>query len=383
MFKFLANSEHPSLGPHLYLLGLTGIWQPDQKTHVTRLKMFIFYVIVVFFSSQYIKCIFDLKKESLQLILQYAPFHLGIVKACFFRKECETWDLLINYLSQVERKQIEEQEPKMIKIMQNYIRCNRRVTYFFWALAFFSNFSIFSEPYVKNRIIENGTSIYLHIFDGFIPFSSEPPGYYVSMAIQTILGHVVSAYVIGWDTMVASIMIFFAGQLKIARMYATEVVKPDALETHRNIANCHKFHVELVKYQKTFNGLLSPVMFVYLIVISVNLGVCIIQIVEVQDDLAMLMSSCLFVVACLIQLLLFYWFSNEATEESLKVGYGAFESDWVKCDKAIQKEIHLLGLILSKRLVFKAGPFNEMSLTTFVSILRTSYSFYTLLDKTN
>nr|WCC57362.1 odorant receptor 27 [Papilio dardanus] len=383
MFKFLVNSKHPSLRPHLYLLGLTGIWHPEQKTLASRFKTLIFYIIVSFFASQYIKYIFDLKKESLELILQYAPFHLGIVKACFFKKQYETWALLINYLSKVENKQIVEEEKNILKIMKNYIRCNRRVTYFFWALAFFSNFSIFSEPYIKNKVIENGTSIYLNIFDGFIPFSREPPGYYVSMAIQTILGHIVSAYVIGWDTMVASIMIFFAGQLNISGMYATEVVKPDAVETHRNIANCHKFHIELVKYQKMFNDLISPVMFVYLIVISVNLGVCIIQIVEVQDDLAMLISSCLFVVACLIQLLLFYWFSNEVTEESLKVSYGAFESDWVNCGKAIKKEIHLLGLTLSKRLVFKAGPFNEMSLTTFVYILRTSYSFYTLLNKTN
>nr|WCC57547.1 odorant receptor 27 [Papilio memnon] len=383
MFKFLTNSKHPSLGPHLYLLGLTGIWQPDEKTQLTRLKMFIFYIIVAFFSSQYMKCIFHLNIESIQLILQYAPFHLGIVKACFFRKESETWSLLINYLSQVECKQIEGNEKKMIKIMENYIRRNRRVTYFFWALAFFSNFSIFSEPYAKNRIIKNGTSTYLNIFDGFVPFGREPPGYYISMAIQTVLGHIVSAYVIGWDTMVASIMIFFAGQLKISRLHATEVVKSDVVETRRNIAYCHKFHVELVKYQKMFNGLISPVMFVYLIVISVNLGVCIIQIVEVQDDLPMLISSCLFVVACLIQLLLFYWFSNEVTEESLKVSYGTFVSDWVKCDNAVQKEIHLLGLTLSNRLVFKAGPFNEMSLTTFVFILRTSYSFYTLLNETN
>nr|WCC57613.1 odorant receptor 27 [Papilio polytes] len=383
MFKFLTNSKHPSLGPHLYLLGLTGIWQPDEKTQFTRLKMIIFYIIVAFFSSQYMKCILYPKIESIQLILQYVPFHLGIVKACYFRRESKTWSSLVNFLSQVECKQIEGKEEKMITIVESYIQRNRRITYFFWALAFFSNFSIFSEPYAKNRIIENGTSIYLNIFDGFVPFGGEPPGYYISMAIQTILGHIVSAYVIGWDTMVASIMIFFAGQLKMSRSHAKEVVKSDTVETHRSIANCHKFHVELVKHQRIFNGLISQVMFVYLIVISVNLGVCIIQIVEVQDDLAMLISSCLFVVACLIQLLLFYWFSNEVTEESLKVSYGVFESDWVKCDKLIQKEIHLLGLTLSNRLVFKAGPFNEMSLTTFVFILRTSYSFYTLLNKTN
>lgn len=89
------------------------------------------------------------------------------------------------------------------------------------------------------------------------------------------------------------------------------------------------------------------------------------------------------------------------------VSYGIFESDWVKMDAKFLKEVSLLQMVTSKRLVFRAGPFNEMSLTTFVAvsvsnyvgylllticwdcfirfilqILRASYSFYTLLDRT-
>ncbi|CAH2075019.1 unnamed protein product, partial [Iphiclides podalirius] len=245
MFKFLESPHNPSLGPHLWLLGSTGLWHPNISKAV-RFKLFLFYVTVLFFFTQYLKCANDFQAESLQLILQYAPFHMGIVKSCFFQKQYKTWASLVDYLSSVELEQLEVKENRVIGIMKDYIARNRRITYFFWALAFFSNFSIFSEPYRKNHAVENGTSVYLNIFNGFTPFSGEPPGYYGAMAVQTVLGHIVSAYVVGWDTMVVSIMIFFAGQLKITRLYCMGVVQPkNSDDSHRSIAKCHKFYIQL------------------------------------------------------------------------------------------------------------------------------------------
>uniref|UniRef100_A0A0K8TUS0 Odorant receptor n=1 Tax=Epiphyas postvittana TaxID=65032 RepID=A0A0K8TUS0_EPIPO len=384
IFKFLEDFEHPSVGPHLRLLSLTGQWHPDQDSISTRLKLAIFFITVILFCSQYVKCFVHIEISSLLLILQYAPFHMGILKTTFFQKDYSKWEELIGYMSSTERTQLREDESEVKPVMENYIKRSRRVTYFFWALAFFSNFSIFSEPYPKNQAVENGTIVYVKIFNFFTPFNQDaPPGYYVSMAIQTVLGHIVSAYVVAWDTLVVSTMIFFAGQLKISRIYCVRIIAAGSMEqNHRNIVACHQFHSSLIKYQQLFNSLISSVMFVYLVVVSVNLGVCIIQLSQSKDDLAALMASVLFVVACLIQLLIFYWYGSQVTEESVLVSYGIFESNWVEMDAKLLKEVTLLQLATSKRLVFRAGPFNEMSLTTFVAILRSSYSFYTLLNET-
>nr|CUQ99415.1 Olfactory receptor 35 [Manduca sexta] len=383
ILSFLEDPRYPSVGPHIRLLSLTGLWHPDLKSPKSRFKIIIFLVTVAFFLSQYVKCIIKFNTDDLKLILQYAPSHMGIIKTCLFQKDYKIWEELIDFISSVELKQISRKDENLDKVMKAYIRRNRRVSYFFWALAFFSNFSIFTEPYQKNNFNVNGTSTYLYIFDGYTPFSREPNGYYFSMCIQTMLGHIVSAYVIAWDTLVVSIMIFFAGQLKITRLYCTRMITANNEESHRNIAECHRFHTSLVKYQKTFNCLISSVMFVYLVVISVNLGVCIKQIAEIEDDLPTLVSSCVFLMACLIQLLLFYWHSNEVTIESDLVSYSTFQSNWAQSNKNIQKEVALLALTTRKKLVFRAGPFNVMSLSTFVSILRASYSFYTLLKGTN
>ncbi|XP_059061370.1 odorant receptor Or2-like [Achroia grisella] len=383
LLKFLEDPRYPSVGPHLRFLGLIGLWRP-KNSNFKRFKQFHFYVTILFFCSQYVKCLISMNSDSVMLILKYAPFHLGIAKSCYFRKDCKEWEKFIDFMSSIERKQLAKKDEEYEVILKEYIKRSRRVTYFFWGLAFFSNFSIFSEPYQYNQIVENGTSIYQHIFDGYTPFSWEPPGYYASMAIETVLGLTVSAYVITWDTLVVTMMIFFAGQLKITRLKCVQTIDLSSRsKSHENIVKCHIFYKDLIKYQKKFNSLISASMFIYLVVISVNLGVCIIQIAKIEDDLGTLISSCEFVLACLIQLLLFYWHANEVTEESKLVSYGTFESDWVDSDKKLQKEVALLGLTTTKIFVFKAGPFNVMSLATFISILRGSYSFFTLLSETN
>nr|ALM26225.1 odorant receptor 35 [Athetis dissimilis] len=282
--KFLEDPEYPSVGPHLKLLGFTGLWHPNPKSTIGRLKHLLFYVTITFFFSQYIKCFVNFNSDSLKLILQYAPFHMGILKSCFFQKDYKKWQHLIDFASSVERRQLAKNDQAQNEIIHSYINRNRKVSYFFWALAFFSNFSIFSEPYQKNQVNVNGTSIYTHLFDYYIPFSSEPPGYYISMSIQTILGHIVSAYVVGWDTLVVSIMIFFAGQLKITCLYCKMMIDAaNVNKSHNNIAECHRFHTTLIEYTRLFNALISPVMFVYLVLISVNLGVIIIQIAQVMS----------------------------------------------------------------------------------------------------
>lgn len=50
------------------------------------------------------------------------------------------------------------------------------------------------------------------------------------------------------------------------------------------------------------------------------------------------------------------------------MSYSTFESNWPVADKKIRREVALLGLTTEKILVFTAGPFNEMSLATFIGV---------------
>lgn len=283
LLQLLEDPEHPCLGPILRMQSFVGLWHPDLKPLKPRLKLIFFYIIIAFFFSQYIKCAIHFNPESIKLILQYAPFHIGVVKACLFQKDYKSWEELVQFISSVERKHTIEKDAELDRITKDYIRWSRRVTYFFVLLAFFSNITIFAEPYQKNQVTDNGTT-YLYLFDGYTSFQREPPAYYYSMFIQTVFGYMVSMYVVVWDMTTVTIMIFFVGQLRICSLFCSRVIDvQNAANSQINIAKCHEFHTMLVMYQKKFNILISPVMFLYLVIISVNLGVCIIQIAEVSN----------------------------------------------------------------------------------------------------
>lgn len=245
--RFVNDPKYPSVGPHLRLLGFVGLWDHGNKLIKTYFKKLLFLITVSFFCSQYIRCILLFNTGSLKLILLYAPFHLGIVKSCFFRYDYKIWKEILTFTATVEIQQLSKKDYEINEIIHEYINRNRRVTYFFWALALFSNFSIFSEPYQKNQIYENGTGVYMYMFDGYTPFDNVPPGYYYSMVIQTVLGYLVSAYIVGWDTLVVSVMIFFVGQLKVSQLYCSRMITKKSSESHQNISECHKFHTSLIK----------------------------------------------------------------------------------------------------------------------------------------
>ncbi|XP_063621005.1 odorant receptor 49b-like [Cydia splendana] len=384
MLKCLEDPEHPSAGPYLSFMNLTGNWHPNMELKSTRFKQMVYYITMTFFFSQYLKCVIGLDLSALLFILQTAPFHLGTPKTILFRKDYHLWEKMIDYMSRTELRQLSDEDEEVIDVMDEYIRKSRRAIYLYWFMAICCNISIFTEPYQKNQTVENGTDIYVPLFQFYVPFNQDvPPGYYYSMVLQTILGNIMSYYIVAWDSLVMSTFIFFAGQLKISRVYCTKVIDPESEErSHENIIKCHRFHTSIIEHQKLFQKLISSVMFIYLIVISINLGSCIIQISNASGDLPAMMAAMIFVFAILVQLLILYWFSNEVTVESLSVSSGILESKWITMDAKIQKEVALLQLTTSKRLFFKAGPCNEMSLDTFVAILKTSYSFFTLLKGT-
>ncbi|XP_063531924.1 odorant receptor 49b-like [Cydia strobilella] len=384
MLKCLEDPEHPSMGPFLRFINLTGNWHPNMELKSTQFKQLVFYITMTFFFSQYLKCVIGLSLSALLFILKTLPFHMGTPKSIYFRKDHHLWQKLIDYISRTERRQLSDEDEEVIDVMDEYIRKSRRVIYLFWLMAICCNISLFTEPYQKNQVVENGTDTYVPVFHFYVPFNQEvPPGYYYSMVLQTIVGNIMSSYVISWDSLVMPTLIFFAGQLKISRVYCTKAIDPESKErSHQNIIECHRFHTTLIKHQKLFQKLISSVMFIYLIAVSINLGSSIIDISNASGDLPAMMAAMLFVFGILVQLLIFYWFSNEVTEESLSVSSGIFESKWIIMDAKTQKEVALLQYTTSKRLCFKAGPCNDMSLSTFIAIIKTSYSFFTLLKET-
>lgn len=237
ILKFFEDPEYLPLAPNLNgLMGLSGLWHPNRSIG-TIIKHVLFCITVGLFLSQYIKGIIKFDYASLKIILQFAPFHLGVLKACHFHKNYKFWKDFITYTGTLEQKQLSEEDVN--KLVNNYINQNRYVTYFYWSMSFCTTVSMFSELY-QHPAEDN-----FALFDFYTPFRDQ---HYAYIALQITFGYIASAYVVGWDTLIVSIMIFFSGQLKIAKYYFKNVIDIDNKEiSHKNIVEFHQYYVTLIK----------------------------------------------------------------------------------------------------------------------------------------
>ncbi|KAF5289785.1 hypothetical protein FQA39_LY03702 [Lamprigera yunnana] len=80
--------------------------------------------------------------------------------------------------------------------------------------------------------------------------------------------------------------------------------------------------------------------------------------------------------------LLCYW-SHQVAHESFEVSKAAYRANFVGSDLKLQKSLALIITRSQRPVVLKAGKFFEISLPTFVWILRTSYSAFMVLKNVN
>ncbi|XP_030763199.1 odorant receptor 67a-like [Sitophilus oryzae] len=74
-------------------------------------------------------------------------------------------------------------------------------------------------------------------------------------------------------------------------------------------------------------------------------------------------------------------FSTKLTKKSENISTAAYTSDWLNGSTSFKKMLVLIILRSQKPMRFYAANFFELSLTTFVAILKASYSYFALMNK--
>ncbi|KAF2904132.1 hypothetical protein ILUMI_02043 [Ignelater luminosus] len=101
-----------------------------------------------------------------------------------------------------------------------------------------------------------------------------------------------------------------------------------------------------------------------------------------MNDMRMVKTVTDTVTALFPVLLLCFW-SQEVVYESQQVARAAVEGNLVGADLRFQKSLNLITVRSQRPIQLKAGKIIEISLPTFVSIVRASYSAFMVLRKVN
>ncbi|KAH0808229.1 hypothetical protein GEV33_014563 [Tenebrio molitor] len=88
--------------------------------------------------------------------------------------------------------------------------------------------------------------------------------------------------------------------------------------------------------------------------------------------------------ACFTQVFVYCWFGNEVMIKSSNISFSAYESGfWIDSSIALQKDLVFFLMRCCKPIQLRAVNFFGLSLQSFTSILRTSWSYFALLQQMN
>ncbi|XP_063548279.1 odorant receptor Or2-like [Cydia strobilella] len=397
--KYVARLEdpnHPLLGPTLRGLQSCGMWQPN-----SGLSRIIYNLIhlaaTLILVSLYVELWFI--RADLELALKNLSFTMittvGVVKAGTFVAWQTYWRDVIQFVSTLERSQLQKKEKTTSTIIEDYTKYSRNVTCFFWGLIASTFLTVILAPLVdfflsfseQRELMLNGTIPFPELMSSWVPFDKTKAfGYCFQTVEQIMICFYVAVINANYDANTVVLLSFFRGQLELLLAKSKKLFSEDGnpvsySESMERIKQCHMHHLSLIKYSKILNSLLSPVMFLYVVIFS--LMICAIAILLTTEGTTTMtrMWVAEYLAALIAQLFLYCWHSNEVYFMSESVDRGIYESEWWRCGVGLRRCVVLLGGQLRKTIIFEAGPFTNLTIATFVAILKGSYSYYTLLSK--
>ncbi|CAG9124747.1 unnamed protein product [Plutella xylostella] len=67
---------------------------------------------------------------------------------------------------------------------------------------------------------------------------------------------------------------------------------------------------------------------------------------------------------------------------SENISAAVYDSDWVDKSPEIRRLVYIMSSTVNRKLVYNAGPFNEVTVVTFIQIVKVTISFYRLMCTT-
>ncbi|XP_037965726.2 odorant receptor Or2-like [Plutella xylostella] len=126
---------------------------------------------------------------------------------------------------------------------------------------------------------------------------------------------------------------------------------------------------------------MSSTLFIYLLIASINMSLIIFSLANLQQSSKI--ASQVLIISLMLEAFYYYWHGHKVMHQSQCVSAAVYDSAWVDKSPRVRRLVYIMSSTVNRKLVYKAGPFNEVNVTTYIQILKVTVSFYKLMCDTN
>ncbi|KAG7307834.1 hypothetical protein JYU34_006431 [Plutella xylostella] len=377
--NYFTHPKYPNLSVAIVYLRMIKLWEPRKIFYAIPVTMgitFVSQILYVLMSDQPFRYFLNL--------FQTGFFHLGLAKVVLFFYNHEKWLNIINWLSELERIQLHD--PFLRPVVLRYIRYGRilhAVMYPFGFIVFALNYG---ENYVMVAMqMESKGEIDPTYITFFWLWPTEPLKgkliVYPYVTLQWFYAFGGVCYLMAFNITCGSVVIGLGGQLEVlCEMFRRALDTDVKEEQERNLIRCYKRYIDLQDTHNTLDAIMSPVLFMYLLVASINMGMILYSLPTLEKS--SMYTSMVLVSSLVVEAFYFFWHGHETMYQSEIVSAAVYGCDWVDKSPHIRRLVYVMSATTNRVLVFHAGPFNEVTVITFISIVKVTYSFYKLMTTT-
>ncbi|XP_063978285.1 odorant receptor 46a-like [Diachasmimorpha longicaudata] len=238
------------------------------------------------------------------------------------------------------------------------------------------------------------------LFKARYPFDdSASVGYWVSY-IHQLYSHYMGAVVnMTFDTFVSALMLATSAQLEVLKYRF--VMMPSVMENERSGIGCKgdseeiekmetkylgnhtNHHLAIFEFSKMTNDTFTGSIFLQYCASSLVLCVSVFTLTQLKP-LSKEFNSLLMYVGCmLVQIFIFCDAANDVTIRSETMAEGIYKMDWTSLSVNSQKSLVLIMARTLRPIRYTSGHVVSLSLVSFSSLLKMSYSVYNILTQSS
>ncbi|CAF4901331.1 unnamed protein product [Pieris macdunnoughi] len=243
--------------------------------------------------------------------------------------------------------------------------------------------------------------IYLHIkgipldFTIWLPFDeNQDPYFYITAVYSWITTTWLAIGNTTMDVMVSTLLAQAKTQLHILGYNLSTIVdecKEDNGNTSENVSallhqrfkNILRHHEEIVRFTKNIENIFGNVLAYQFLIGGWIICTSVYRLVDIEIVSIEGFSMVTYIICMLFELFIYCYFGSEVTQASMELTDDAYSMNWLDIPVKNRKELIIFMERIKRPIRVMAGRIVPLSNDTFVSIVKSSYSFYALLRSTN